>query len=258
MAGITYIDFYDPERDTDASKKVIEIYRAQFPALYHAADREEIRTSTGKPTYLAGETLITYRSAIARIYGKSFRFLADQLQKEILEMIASSSFTSLKQVEYWDGSQVINNHQIGNMMPFPSGTPSMNSFRADVFRDPGPGFSERERELCRNSRSVGPGHVDVRLYDYFDRFLSEVENFYSRRDDFQPETALQVALHYQSGYFDFFQTFENYIESNLLQDFAGISLWSITDFQEYLQVANKIIDKRGERFTVPKMPHISI
>ena len=252
MTNLAYIDFYDPVRDADASHKVVEIYRAQFPGLYQTAERGEIRTSDGQRVHLAGDTLITYRSAITRIYGKPFRYLTPEVQKEILATLAASSSTPRKQVMHWDGSQVINNHQIGNMMPFPSGTPSLNSFRADVVRDPGPGFTERERMLCRNHRSSdgGQSSAGVKLYDYFDRFLSEVEKYYSMRDDFHPDSALQVAIHYQRGYFDFFRTYGNFIESNLLQDFVGKDLWSITDFQEYLQVASKIIDDRGARFTV--------
>jgi len=252
MTNLAYIDFYDPVRDADASHRVVQIYRALFPSLYQAAERGEIETSMGTRAHLAGDTLITYRSAITRIYGKPFRYLAQQTQSQILEILASNSSTLSKQVMYWDGNQVINNHQIGNMMPFPSGMPSLNSFRADVVRDPGPSFSERERMLCRTSRSNDGWKLstDLKLYDYFDRFLSEVEKYYAMRDDFSPDSALQVAIQYQRGYFDFFQTYGNFIESNLLQDFVGKDLWSITDFQEYLQVASKIIDDRGARISV--------
>lgn len=252
MNVLAYADFYDRVRDTDASPKVVAIYRAQFPDLYQAADVGEIRTSTGQKCSLAGETLITYRSAITRIYGTPYRYLPPQAQVEIREILASSSCTPNKQVMYWDRDMVINNHQIGNMMPFPSGMPSINSFRADVIRDPGPGFSERERMLCRKAGSgeVGGWGANVRLYDYFDRFLSEVEKYYAQRNSFRPATALQVAIHYQRGYFDFFQTFANFIEANLLQDFAGKDLWGITDFEMYVQMANQIIDSRGARFTL--------
>lgn len=251
MINLAYVDFYDPSRDTDASHRVVEIYRSQFPALYQSAERGVIQTSAGERVCLAGDTLITYRSAITRIYGKPFRYLLPQVQTEIMEMLASVSLTPKKQVTYKQANQVINNHQIGNMMPFPSGTPSVNSFRADVVRDPGPAFSERERMLCRGPRTSGAATpAGGRLYDYFDRFLSEVEKYYAKRDGFRPDSALQVAINYQRGYFDFFQTFGNYIEGNLLQDFAGVDLWVVTDFQEYLQLANKLIDQRGSRFIV--------
>jgi hypothetical protein len=173
-----------------------------------------------------------------------------QEQEGILEILAFSSCTPNKQVMYWDGVMVINNHQIGNMMPFPSGTPSINSIRADVLRDPGMGFNEHDRMLCRNALSSETKQgADVKHYDYFDRFLSEVEKYYASRNDYSPESALQVAINYQRGYFDFFQTYVNYIESNLLQDFAGKDLWAITDFSSYVQIANQIIDRRGARFT---------
>ena len=244
MSSLAFIDFYNPIHDSDASHRVVQIYRAQFPDLYRVADRGEIKTSKGSALQLAGDTLITYRSAITRIFGKPFRYLSPEVKKEILEALASISSTPRKQVTYWDGEQVINNHQIGNLMPFPSGIPSINSFRADVVRDPGPDFSEQERGLCRKSGA------EVKLCDYFDRFLLEVEKYYAMRDNFHPDSALQVAIKYQRGYFEFFKTYENFIESNLLQDFAGKDLWSITDFHEYLQVANHIIDARGARFTV--------
>jgi len=242
------IDFYDPPRDADASPRVVAIYRAQFPGLYQAAARGEIMTSLNERVFLAGDTLITYRSAITRIYGKPFRYLSEQVQKTIREILASSSVTSRKQVMYWDSDrrEVINNHQIGNMMPFPSGIPSVNSFRADMVRDPGPRFSERERMLCQKGQS----DPEVKHYDYFDRFLLAVEKYYAMRDGFRPNSALQVAINFQRGYFDFFQTYGNFIESNLLQDFVGKNLWSITDFEAYVQAANKIIDDRGARFTV--------
>jgi hypothetical protein len=251
MTTLSHADFYDPERDTDSSPKVVQIYRAQFPSLYLASDLGELRTSLGERCFLGGETLITYRSAITRIYGMPFRHLMPQEQKVILEILESSSCTPNKHVMYWDGVMVINNHQIGNMMPFPSGTPSINSFRADVLRDPGTGFNEHDRMLCRKALSseTKQGVADVKHYDYFDRFLSEVERYYAKRNDFFPETALQVAINYQRGYFDFFQTYVNFIESNLLQDFAGKDLWAITDFSSYVQIANQIIDRRGARFT---------
>ena len=254
MIDLASIDFYNPLRDTDASPRVVEIYRAQFPGLYEATERGDVMTSAGERVHLSGETLITYRSAINRLYGKSFRYLLPQVQNEVLGILASSSVTPRKQVMYWDGSQVVNNHQIGNMMPFPSGTPSINSFRADMIRDPGPGFSERERLLCRKvwSGAAGETGAGVKFYDYFDKFLLEVEKYYSARNDFRADSALQVAIHYQRGYFDFFRTYANFIESNLLQDFAGVDLWAITDFESYVQAANKIIDDRGARLTVPE------
>lgn len=245
MTELAYIDFYDPKRDTDSTRRVVEIYRAQLPGLYGAAERGDIRTLKKEKTYLGGETLITYRSAIRRLFGKSFQYLVPTVQEEILAALESVSITSKKNVMCWDAKQrlVINNHQIGNMMPFPSGVPSINSFRADVIKDPGPGFTERERSLCRSRQTGSEG----RLFDYFDRFLCEVERYYGHREGFEPVTALQVAIRYQHGYFDFFQTFDNYIEANLLQDFVGVSLWSIDNFQDYLETANRIIDERGAR-----------
>lgn len=109
------------------------------------------------------------------------------------------------------------------MMPFPSGVPSLNSTRA------------------------GAG-----LYDYFDRFLDEVESFYARSSAFRPTTGLQRAIDYHRSYFDFFQTYDKFIEDNLLQDFVGKDLWSMASFQEYVQTANEIIESRGKRFTASK------
>jgi hypothetical protein len=105
------------------------------------------------------------------------------------------------------------------MMPFPSGRPSLNSLRA-----------------------VGP------LYDAFDGFLAEVEHYYSARHAYRPNSAIQTAIDHQRGYFDFFQTYDGFIEANLLQDFVGRNLRAIADFGQYVQTANEIIDSRGRRF----------
>jgi hypothetical protein len=104
-------------------------------------------------------------------------------------------------------------------MPFPSSVPSMNTLRAGEY------------------------------FDYFDRFLEEVKGYYANPIGYLPRSKLQSAIQYQQGYFDFFKTYDQYIEMNLLQDFVGRDLWSITDFREYLQVANEIIDGRGKRYT---------
>jgi hypothetical protein len=220
MTALPYLDFFDPVRDADSSPRVLKINRHQFPDLYQATDRGEIRTADGRPVILGGDTLITYRSAVRKIYGKYFGDLDSRTQKEILSALETYSCTSHKQILFSDGRGVINNHQIGNMMPFPSSIPSMNRLRAG------------------------------KLYDYFDRFLQEVENYYGNPTGYRPSSTLQAAIHYQHGYFDFFKTYDQYIEDNLLQDFVSKDLWAITDFREYLQVANDIIDRRGKRFTV--------
>lgn len=252
MTALAYIDFFDPARDTDSSPKVVQIYRNQFPGLYQATDSAGLKTTRGSPIMLGGDTLITYRSAIQRIYGKAFRFLDVATQKDIRSALEKYSNTAEKQIHYWDGVNVLNNHQIGNMLPFPSDIPSLNTIRADVVKIPAAPAYDYYRDLRQQffEGNEGKPLVTERLYDYFDRFLAEVKRYYAESTDFRPKSELQVAIYYLRSYFDFFQTYERFVEDNLLQDFVGKDLWSITDFREYLQVANEIIDSRGKRFTV--------
>lgn len=221
MIELAFKDFYDPPDDADCSREVLTVYRAQFPDLYRAADCGLIKTSTGLPCQLGGDTLITYKSVIRKIYGKYFADLDAQTKLDIRSALESFSHTSRKRISYWDSETLtlINNHQIGNMMPFPSGRPSLNSLRA-----------------------TAP------LYDAFDGFLIEVERYYSARHSYRPHSELQRAIAYQMGYFDFFQNYNGFIEGNLLQDFEGKNMSAITDFRHYVEVANEIIDRRGRRF----------
>lgn len=136
MTPLAYADFFDPTRDADSSPQVVKIYRDQFPDLYRASDHGELRTAMGSPVKLGGDTLITYRSAIQKIYGKTFRFLDATTQGDIRSALDTYSNTAEKRIKHWDGEVVINNHQIGNMMPFPSDIPSLNSLRADVVNIP--------------------------------------------------------------------------------------------------------------------------
>jgi hypothetical protein len=160
-------------------------------------------------------------------------------------------------IQCWDGRGVINNHQIGNMMPFPSGTPSLNSLRADMVKIPAGQAYDYYRTLRQQffDGNKGKPLVTERLYDYFDRFLAELKKYYAAPADFRPTSELQVAIYYQRGYFDFFQTYDKFVADNLLQDFVGKDLWAITDFREYVQVANEIIDSRGKRFSASAEQH---
>ena len=220
MTDLAYEDFFDPVHDPDSSPRVVEIYRNQFPDLYQAKERGELKTSDGDVVILKGDTLITYKRAIKRIYGKYFGELDPATQDDILSVLGTYSCTPLKQIRFSDEKGIINNHQLGNMMPFPSSIPSMNTLRAGTY------------------------------YDYFDRFLTDVRSYYIDPTGFQPSSKLQAAIQYQHGYFDFFKSYDRYIEQNLLQDFVGKDLWGITDFREFVHVANEIIDGRGKRFTV--------
>jgi len=222
MTVLMYEDFFDPIIDTDRSPRVVNIYRCQFPDLYQAEESAELKTSDGRPLILKGDTLITYRSAIKRIYGKYFGELDSATQNGILSVLETYSCTLRKQIRFSDGVNVINNHQIGNMMPFPSSTPSMNTLRAAAY------------------------------YDYFDRFLEDVRSYYVNPTGFVPASKLQAAIQYQHGYFDFFKSYDQYIAQNLLQDFVGKDLWGITDFREYVRVENESIEARSKRYTVPE------
>jgi hypothetical protein len=214
-------------------------------------DHGELKTSAGSAMGLGGETLITYRSAIQRIYGKAFRHLDASTQGDIRAVLDRNSNTAKKRIQCWDGHDVINNHQIGNMMPFPSGMPSLNSLRADMINIPCHHAYDYYRALRQRFVDGNGGRplVIERLYDYFDRFLAEVKKYYAARGHFQPTSELQVAIYYYRGYFDFFQTYDEFVRGNLLQDFVGKDLWSVTDFGEYVRVANEIIDGRGKRFS---------
>jgi len=228
MANLASRDFYDPAHptlDTDRSPDVVRIFQHNFPELYQAVKERRIKTSTGEPLVLAGDTLITYKSAIKRMYGNWYGKLRIDLQETIRLSLLEFSWTPKKKILCWDGKDVVNNHQIGNMMPFPSSFPSINVLRASG------------------------GH-----FDYFDRFLQEVQGYYSQGSLFNPTSGLQKAICHQQGYFEFFGTYNNYIEDNLLQDFAEQDLWGITDFAEYVGRANEIIDKRSQRFVDSENP----
>ena len=224
MAPLATRDFFHPSRDADCSYDVIKIYRMQFLDLYRATDRGEIKTSDGRALRLAGDTLITYKCAVRNIYGKYFTHLDSATQLEIRAVLKTHSHTSQKQINCWnnEAQALINNHQIGNMMPFPSAQPSMNSLRASA-----------------------------PMFDYFDTFLAEVKSFYILSRTYQPTTALQRAIEFQRGYFEFFKTYDNFIETNLLQDFINVDLRSIRNFSEYVRIAGEVIDRRGKRFTAP-------
>jgi hypothetical protein len=219
MTRLAYRDFLHPVIDTDRSPQVKEIYRHQFPKLYQAVNNGELKTPDGKVVALEGDTLITYKRPIRRIYEKYFGDLDSATQKTIQQTLEAHSHTAEKRIKFWDGVGVVNNHQIGNMMPFPSSQPSMNVLRAGS------------------------------LYDYFDKFLAEVQSYFASRTSYQPTTSLQRAIYFQREYFDFFKTYDKYIEDNLLQDFVGKDLWGISDFHEFVSVASDIIDRRGKRFT---------
>jgi hypothetical protein len=231
MTGLPYVDFFDPARDTDSTPQVVQIYRHQFPDLYRATDRGELKTSTGSAIQLGGETLITYRSAIQRIYGKAFRYLDASTQRDIESALGTNSNTAEKRIQCWDGRDVVK---------IPAGQ------AYDYYR------TLRQQFFGGNE---GKPLVTERLYDYFDRFLAEVKKYYAAPADFRPTSELQVAIYYQRGYFDFFQTYDKFIKDNLLQDFVGKDLWAIANFREYLQVANEIIDSRGRRFSASTEQH---
>ena len=220
MTALSYVDFFDRDHDADSSPRVVNLFKHQFPDLYQATNRGEIKTADRRQMVLGGDTLITYRSAVKKIYGKYFSELDTSTMKDILSALEVYSVTAYKKIQFSDGKGVVNNHQIGNMMPFPSSLPSMNTLRAGKY------------------------------YDYFDRFLNHVKGYYDNPTGFLPSSKLQEAIYYQHGYFDFFKTYDNYIERNFLQDFVGKDLWGIADFREYLRVANEIIDSRGKRFTI--------
>jgi len=228
MQNLASHDFYDPSGkngDTDRSPKVVRIFEHNFPSLYFAMREHRIKTSTGTEFVLGGDTLITYKLAIQKLWGTLYWRLPIDTQKSIQSTLHRYSWTDKKQILSFDGKEIVNNHQIGNMMPFPSGMPSMNMQRAQAGN-----------------------------YDYFDRFLHVVERYYAKGCSIEPVSELQKAICHQKGYFEFFGSYNNFIEYNLLQDFAGQDLWGITDFDEYVFRANSIIDQRGLRFTDPDTP----
>ena len=216
-------DFYHPTRDPDCSTAVVKLYRHNFPALYAAVDQGEIRTASGDCLILKGDTLFTWHSAIRKFHGQYFPALDGGTQNKILAELRKYSDTAQKKIRFTNENEkgIVNNHQLGNMMPFPSSLPSMNTLRAGQF------------------------------HDYFDRFLHEVRDYYDHRDCYRQETGLQRAIWHQHGYFDFFGSYTQYIRCNLLQDLDGVDLWGITDFTEYLRIANYIIDRRGKRHRGP-------
>jgi hypothetical protein len=102
MTALAYRDFYDPVHDADRSNTVIEIYRKRFPDLYHAVERGEIKTSTGIALQLGGDTLITYKCAIRKIYGKHFADLDPRTRLDIRSVLEACSHTSQKRISCWD------------------------------------------------------------------------------------------------------------------------------------------------------------
>ncbi|WP_321537731.1 DUF6994 family protein [Streptococcus suis] len=173
----------------------------------------------------SGDTLITYRTAIFRkYYGKSYKYLPRETQKEILEVIQShTNHDKDFPFEFELGvngnlvNQICNNYQIGNFGIFPKG-------------------------------KINPARAQSPYNDFFDLALSVIWELYD--GTLTPDDDFKKAVLDEKEYFDQFEDFETFISENFLSAFFDeegylIRLSEIDDFEEYVRVSNQIIYTRG-------------
>ncbi|MCD3400968.1 hypothetical protein KVF94_04200 [Streptococcus equi subsp. zooepidemicus] len=173
----------------------------------------------------SGDTLITYRTAIFRkYYGKSYKYLPRETQKEILEVIQShTNHDKDFPFEFELGvngnlvNQICNNYQIGNFGIFPK-------------------------------EKINPARAQSPYNDFFDLALSVIWELYD--GTLTPDDDFKKAVLDEKEYFDQFEDFETFISENFLSAFFDeegylIRLSEIDDFEEYVRVSNQIIYTRG-------------
>lgn len=173
----------------------------------------------------SGDTLITYRTAIFRkYYGKSYKYLPRETQKEILEVIQSHTnhnknfpFEFELEVNGNLVNQICNNYQIGNFGIFPKG-------------------------------KINPARAKSPYNDFFDLALSVIWDLYD--GTLTPDDDFKKAVLDEKEYFDQFEDFETFISENFLSAFFDeegylIRLSEIDSFEEYVRISNQIIYKRG-------------
>lgn len=213
----------------DESKVLKEIYSKLYPWYQNFT--------------LYGDSMNTYRTGIYKFYNNYYRKLPVEKQNEIDSIVKSNTLSHENHIFTFevrdtdkksDYKQISNNYQLGNFFVLPgSKGNTINSDRAKAPYD-----------------------------DFFDLFLIELEEtLYQNPTHKFPkkiskeatlDTKLQKSIYHYSEYFKSFNSFNEYIEMNFLQDFFDennnlIRLSEIESFEEYVYMVNKIINKRSKR-----------
>lgn len=213
-------DFLRQGDEPDRSSLINEIYHLIFPWY--------------DETKHAGDTLNTYRLAVMKYYGKSYRFLDRATQLKIIDIIATytpHNENYLFEFEEIDKNgnkyyQLCNNYQLGNFGILPK------------------------------RYGINPKRAQKPYSDFLDEFVLVIFDFFTNQD-FLADDSLKKSVQMQEEYFNNFSDFKNFVDSNFLLD----SLLTLTEegseeyeiyrlstsksFEEYVKVATRIIEVRG-------------
>lgn len=208
-------DFYTQGEEADRTILTNAIYAAVFP-WYNLQEH-------------AGDTLMTYKSAIMYFYKKAYPNLERSAQKQILSIIRTHTNGSHFYEETYinkDGIKkyrLLNNSQLGNfaLQPIRGG--------------------------------VNPKRAQRPYYDFFDLFLEQISNFYS--ETIVSNDDLKSAIIYRSDYFNeyFHNDWKEYLNKNYFHSFIQstghisqvIELSKCGSFTNYVILVNKIVERRG-------------
>lgn len=183
---------------------------------------------------LTGDTAITWRTVIMKKYYKrAYRNLTEEQHDEIKSILKKYSqfdgpveFVD-KDTEGKDFMQLSNYYVLGNLVLNPTWG-GINPKRAAY------------------------------LNDCYDDFLNLVKKFYeeSNKNSFNND-GLELAILEQKDYFGMFKTFNNFIDSNLLQDFTdgyddqgNYNIKDLSDaetFEDYVKASVSVINARSKR-----------
>ncbi|MDR1350052.1 MAG: hypothetical protein LBJ59_04595 [Zoogloeaceae bacterium] len=235
---ITTFDFqslnYKNSSNFDADRT--PIIRAIYCLLWRDKLEPEADCLFSTEIKYSGETLCTYKSAIISKYGKPFSKL-DSISKNIVQKILIKYGIGFgnKIFNAATGS-IVNNHQLGNFMP-------LSVITKDTMNAP--------------IQPLNPVRAQNGFFDYFDLFLEDIKKFYAGKQGSTLAPKLNKQFDANHLYFKNFNSFNDYIRYNLLDDFFESSdencnyehmhNLSEIDFESYVRQAMKIIKKRGER-----------
>lgn len=210
-------DFLQQGEEADRTELTKEIYSIIFPWF---DDKKH-----------SGDTLNTYRTIIGRkFYNKFYMLLPRDKQKEILEINGRYHTSSLLEFDFQGKTQmykqICNNYKIGNFGIFPKG-----------------------RLVDGKIIGINVDRSKAPYYDYFDLTLEKIKDLYEGK--LKGETALEKTLLKEKEYFAYFKTFDEYIKLNFLTSYLDEDgeikkLSEIETYDEYVRVANDIINKRGQ------------
>lgn len=219
--AITF-DFLTQGDEPDRTRLINSIYKEIFPWY-----DEKLH---------AGDTFNTYRIAVKKFYGKYYRFLDREKQLEIVEIIERyTQFEDEHLFEFEDVDsngnkyyQLCNNYQLGNFGILPK------KYRINPLRATSP------------------------YNDFFDKFLIALSDFYF--NEIKSSGNLITAIFKQGEYFNKFEDFSVFLDSNILNDFIFSytekngdedykveNLSKVDNFEEYVSLVSKIVQARGEK-----------